>query len=246
MPPLNTLFRTYRNAIVSVLLILFSLIGILFAVVPSIGKMKELSGQMQELSGQNDTLRQKLEVLNALDEDALRQQLTNVLSAVPAERSFPTLFETVEGVAAQSGVAIEQMSLSGGTTLATPSAKKVSEADRKLGTRTIPFSVTVDGSLPAIEQFITVVPSVRRLLRIRTFSIAFPRDDRPVSVSMEMDAFYEPLPTSLGTVRSVLPTLSAADQEIISELTSMPLVIAEQGTLPPPLIGRVKENPFSP
>ena len=138
------------------------------------------------------------------------------------------------------------MHLTGGTTLATPSATKVSAADKKLGTRTVPFSVTISGSLPAVQQFIALAPKVRRLLRIRTFSIAFPRDVRPLTVAIEMDAFYEPLPTSLGTAITLLPAISAADDVIITQLGELPHITQDNGDLPPPLIGRVKESPFSP
>ncbi len=246
MTTLDKFFRTYQSIIVSVVLLVFCVTGALFGVVPSARKVQELSIQMRDISEQTTGLQRKLNALNNLDEETLRRQLTNVLSAVPAERSFPTLFETIEGIAVQTGVSVVQMHLSGGTTLATPSAAKVSAADKKLGTRTVPFSVTITGTASAVQEFITLAPKVRRLLRIRTFSIAFPRDVRPLTVAIEMDAFYEPLPTSLGTAKTLLPTLSASDEEIITRLGELPLITQENGELTVPLIGRVKENPFSP
>jgi hypothetical protein len=246
MPPLDKFFRTYQNILVSSALLVFCVIGMIFGVVPSALKIQELAAQVKDVSEQTSGLQKKLDTLINLDEDTLRRQLTDVLSAVPAERSFPTLFETVEGIAARTGTTVVQMHLSGGTTLATPSAAKVSASDKKLGTRTIPFSVTISGSLQAVQEFITLAPKVRRLLRIRTFSISFPRDVRPLSVAIEMDAFYEPLPTSLGTAKTLLPQLSAADEDIISKLGQLPLITQENGELPPPLIGRVKDDPFAP
>ena len=246
MKPIDKFIRTYQSVIVSASLLVFCLIGTVFGVAPSLLKVQELAGEIREISGQTTGLQKKLDALTNLDEETLRRQLTIVLSAVPAERSFPTLFETIEGIAIQSGVNVEQMHLTGGTTLATPSATKVSAADKKLGTRTVPFSVTISGSLPAVQQFIALAPKVRRLLRIRTFSIAFRRDVRPLTVAIEMDAFYEPLPTSLGTAITLLPALSAADDVIITQLGELPLITQDNGDLPPPLIGRVKESPFSP
>jgi len=246
MPPIDKLFKTYQNGIISVVLILFCLSATVFAVFPAISKIQEMVGEVRDLSEQTSLLQKKLDTLNALDEDELRLKLTNALSAVPSERSFPTLFETVEGVAAQTGVVVIQMSITGGATLATPSSSKISAADKKLGTRTIPFTVTVNGSLSAVEQFIASVPTVRRLLRTRVFSITFPKDLRPLTVSMDMDAFYEPLPTNLGTAKTVLPTLSEAEEAVIVRLSNMPLASQGSGSLPPPLIGKAKENPFAP
>lgn len=245
MPPINKLFRTYQNGIISVALLVFCLIATLVAVVPAVQKVQDMLGEMQDLSEQTSVLQKKLDTLNALDEDTLRMQFANVLSAVPADRSFPTLFETVEGVAAQTGVIVFDMNISGGASLATPSSAQVSLSDKKLGTRTIPFTVTVNGTLSAVEQFIAMVPTVRRLLRVRVFSITFPKESRPLTVSMDMDAFYEPMPTTIGTAKTLLPTLSEAEEAVISKLSDMPLASQGSGSLPAPLIGKMKENPFS-
>jgi len=238
--------RKYQNIAVSVALLIFCVVSVIFALVPAFSTIQELFTTMRTVSQESQVLQQKLNTLSALDEDTLRANLTNVLSAVPAERSFPTVFETVENVAAQTGVSVITMGISGGASLATPSAKQVSAADKKLGTRTIPFSVTVSGSISAVQEFIALIPNVRRLLRVRVFSIAFPKDDRQLTVIVDMDAFYEPLPSTIGNARALLPTLTEADLNTINRLTLLPLAAQESGALPPPLIGKTKDNPFSP
>lgn len=238
--------RKYQNIAVSAVLLIFCTVAVIFALVPAISTIQELFGAMRKVSEESKTLQQKLNTLSTLDENTLRTNLTNVLSAVPAERSFPTVFETVENVAAQTGVSVINMSIAGGASLSTPSATQVSAADKKLGTRTIPFSVTVNGSLTGIREFISLVPNVRRLLRVRIFSITFPKDDRPLTVVVDMDAFYEPLPSTIGNARAILPTLTEADLNTINRLTLLPLAAQESGALPPPLIGKTKDNPFSP
>lgn len=242
----DKLFRKYQNTIVSAVILLFCVLAAIFAVIPSVTKVQQLAADLRVMTEESTALKKKLDTLVTLDEATLRTNLTNVLSAVPAERSFPTVFETVESVAAQTGVSVVSMSISGGASLATPAASQVSAADKKLGTRTIPFSVTINGSLTGIEQFIALIPQVRRLLRIRVFSIAFPKDDRPLTVNIDMDAFYEPLPASIGSAKAVLPQLTETDLAMIEKLTSLPLASQESGALPPPLIGKTKENPFSP
>jgi hypothetical protein len=246
MQPIDKILRNYQSMIVSGAIILFCVIALIFAVIPSVQKIQEMFVQVSDIAAEAEGLQKKLNVLNALDEQTLRFQLASVLTAVPGDRSFPSLFETVEGVAARTGVVVQQMGLSGGTTLATPSAAKLSAADRKLGARTVPFSVTVNGSISAVQEFITLAPNVRRLLRIRTFAIAFPPDERPLTVSIEMDAFYEPLPTSLGTAKTILPELTAADNEIIERLGNMELITQSAEALPEPFIGQIKPNPFVP
>jgi len=246
MSTIQSTLRQYQNLVISGVIILFCVVGILFAAVPSIAKIQEMVQTTVTLSGEIRTLSEKQSALQNLDEISLREQLANALSAVPAERSFPTLFETVEGVAAQTNVAIKSMNLAGGTTLATPSASKISATEKKIGTRTVPFTITVEGGMSALENFITLTPNVRRLLRIKTFSITFPKDISPITISVDMDAFYEPLPTSVGKTKAILPTLTAADEEVITKLSQLPLVTTQTTEAPPPLIGRVKSDPFSP
>lgn len=240
----NKSFKQYQNVSVSAALLIFCIAAFIFVVIPSVTRIQELVSEMRKLSEETASLQKKLTTLSTLDEATLRTNLANVLSAVPAERSFPTVFETVESVAAQTGTTVVSMAISGGATLATPTA--VSASDKKLGTRTIPFSVTINGTLDAVQQFIALVPGVRRLLRVRVFSIAFPREEKPLTVMIEMDAFYEPLPTNIGSTMTVLPTLTEEDVGVINRLTLFPLASQESGSLPPPLIGKTKENPFAP
>lgn len=246
MPTLRKTVRTYQNIIVSSVIIFFCVIAAVAALFPAVKKVQETVAELSNLSGQNTMFKKKSETLMLLDEDALRSKLTQVLSAVPADRSFPTIFETVERVAAQTGVTVSDMTFVGETTLATPSSTKVSATEKKIGTRTVALTVTISGTLEAVEQFISMIPSVRRLFRVKTFSMTFPREVRPLTVSIDMDAFYEPLPETIGKAQSTLPVLSADDEAVISRLSQLPLVTSSDVSLPPPSIGTVKDNPFIP
>ena len=243
---LNKFLRQYQHVIISIVIILFCAGGVLFAAIPSIQKTQELIRELSAIKQETSMYANKLETLHVLNEDELRNQLTQVLSAVPTDRSFPTLFETVEGVGLQTGISIRSMNIIGGTTLATSAASKVSAGDKKIGTHTVPFNVSVEGSLDALEQFITIAPRVRRLLRIKSFSISFPKNESPVAISIEMDAFYEPLPATLGTAKSTLSLLTEEDLGVINTLTRFPLATQNMSESPHPLVGKVKENPFSP
>ncbi len=246
MTSINKSFRQYQHIIISGVVLIFCLIGVIFGVVPATLKVKEMTDTMALLREESTSLTNKLRTLERFDEFTLQKQLTDILSAVPSDRSFPTLFQTVEGVAAQTGVGIKSMDINSGTSLASGSASKISAAEKKIGTRTVPFTVTVEGPLNALEQFISLSPNVRRLLRIKTFSITIPKDQSAVTTSFDMDAFYEPLPTSLGTTKAILPTLTDADVQVITKLAGFPLITSETAELPPPVVGRVKEDPFSP
>lgn len=246
MATLTQTVRTHKDVLISTAILLFCILAVFIALIPAGRKTFGLLEEMRTLRDKAQLLTEKLTTLEALSEEDLRNELSTVLSAVPADRAFASLFETVEGVAGRSGVTLVDMSISGAATLATPSASRLSAAEKKLGTRTVPFTVTINGTLSALEQFITLVPNVRRLLRIRAFSLTFPKTERPISITIEMDGFYEPLPTNLGATNAILPRLSEAHEAVVARLSDMPLLGERSTALPPPFIGKVKENPFAP
>lgn len=246
MPPIDALLKKYKDVIISVVILLFCAVGFISGVIPATQKVRGLLDQTRQLSSKTQALRTKLTALNALDENTLRSQLNELISAVPSDKSLPTVFSTVEGIAGQAGVSITSMGIGGDSSLATPAASKRTAQEKQIGTRTIPFSVTIEGALPAIQQFITLAPQVRRLLRIRTFAITFPTSDLPVHIAVEMDAFYEPFPVTIGKTGSALPTLSESEVDIIAKVAKLPLANVSENSLPPPLIGQVKSNPFAP
>ena len=246
MPHINV--KPYQNLLISGAILLFCAIGFVTAVFPSITKIQSLLADTQKLSEESKALNAKLTILTSLDEDSLRKQLDTVISAVPTDKSLPTVFSTVEGLAAQAGVSLGTVNIEGDTSLASASAANTRQTaqEKQLGTRTIPFSVTIQGTLDAIQHFIALAPQVRRLLRIRTFAITFPTDNRQVSISLDMDAFYQPSPTSLGKTGAAVVTLTDAEQSVISEVSKLPLASGESLSLPAPLIGQMKPNPFAP
>jgi len=247
MPNIRLFIKTYQNLVISGVILIFCVVGVIAGVVPAAGKIREMGSSMQELSEEYTRLQAKLSILNSLDENTLRNQLGAVISAVPTDKSLPTIFSTTEAIAAQSTVSIISMNILGDTDLASGSAKKTTALEKQIGTHAIPFAVTIEGPLPAIQDFITVAPQVRRLFRVRTFAITFPQNDRPISIAVQMDAFYEPSPTDIGKSSTTLTTLTEAESGIVARVSELPLANVNETALPPPAVGAVgKENPFSP
>lgn len=245
-PDITRFIRTYQGVIVSVVILLFCLVGFFAGALPAAQKMLSQLDAMRTLSSDTEALRKKLNLLNSLDEVALRSELATGISAVPVDKSLPSIFATVEALSAQTGASILDMGVSAGGTVATASAKTTATPQEKqVGTHIVPFTVTIQAALPNIQQFITLAPHVRRLLRIRTFAITTPKADRPLTVSLAMDAFYEPLPTTLGKAGAPITALSDAEEQTITKLSELPLATGEVAA-PLPLVGPGRANPFSP
>lgn len=229
----------------SIAIILVCITGVFVGIIPAALRTFEQLTAVRELSDQTNALGRKLEMLDAIDETTIRDDLVTVLSAVPGEKSLPTVFSTVEVVAQQAGVHILDMNMAGAGSVSTQSGAQ-SALEKQLGTRVIPFSLTVEGSIDQIQQFISLVPTVRRLLRLRNFSISFPKQNESLRVNVQMDAFYEPFPTALGKTSTALSALTDKEAQVVAQLSQFMLATQDSGKLPLPLIGPGKLDPFSP
>ena len=243
----NRFVRTYQGFVVSAVILLFCAVGFFLGALPAAQKVLGEFDAMRSLSGDVVSLRQKLTLLNSLDESELRNNLATGVSAVPADKSLPSIFATIEALSSQTGASIVDMGIAAGGTVATASAKTATTPlEKQVGTHIVPFAVTIQGAMPTIQQFITLAPGVRRLLRIRTFSITAPKADHPLIVSLAMDAFYEPFPTTLGKAGAPITALSDSEQQTLTTLSQLPQVAAAAPAALLPQVGPGKPNPFAP
>ncbi|MEK7129827.1 MAG: hypothetical protein AAB803_02295 [Patescibacteria group bacterium] len=221
MIALRRLFRTYKGMIPAVLLLIFSVGGFVYGVVPA-GRIvwrlvSEREGVKREVAG----LRKKSQTLGGLDEETLRSQLTLLISAVPSDKSIPTVFTTVEEVARESGIGLTAVSVANPGALATESAKKQSTQERKLGSGIVPVSVSGEGTIDQIRDFFKRAVSVRRLLRIRFFDVTFLSSDRAV-VHAGLDTFFSPMSTTIGDVQALVEPLTNAEEMTLTKVSGFP------------------------
>lgn len=239
------ILRTYQSIAISIAVLVFCISAVIGGVIPSVQKVRELFISVSALTKDNTMLKDKTALLDSYSEEDLKQKLVVVLSAVPGDKGLPGLFSTVEAVANTAGVKITDMTVTGGS-VASSSAGKQSASEKKVGSHIIPFTVSVIGTASSIQQFIMLAPTVRRLMRIRLFSILFSKSDAELTVTLSMDAFYEPYVTPLGSTSSVLTALSTSELEFIDTLSTFPLVGQVSEAAPATAVTEQKSNPFSP
>ncbi len=242
MKELRKLFRQHKPLVWAALLFIVSLFAIVQGVLPLLGSLGEVQGRLGTLRRDVAALQEKTRVLESVDPEELRMKLTALLSAVPADKSLPTLFSTIEGLSAQTGVATQNMAISSGGLIATDSAKKQSAEEAKIGSNVLPFSLTSAGSLENIRSFLSTSITIRRFLRIRNFDVTF-SGSASATARFSMDAFYAALPANLGAVDMPVAALSEIDERTISRVTGLPS-FTEQGENPSNLpLG--KTDPFA-
>lgn len=250
MRSLQRFLRTYQNLIVSVVMLVFVLVGFMFGVLPAAQKVLSIQKEVRLLSTQTGELSNKSAILSAVDEETYRRYLADLVTAVPGDQSLTSLFSTIDGLASQTGVSLTDLALTKPGALATESARKQSVEEKQIGTNLLPFAVTIIGSYDQIREFIALAVKVRRFFRIRGFDLSL-IDPTNVSVRVAMDAYYSPYLTSIGSVDSKVEALNAQDEKIITTVSNLPLVGDFSLGVPSsgPVDGVVtipKANPFAP
>ncbi len=249
---LNKLIRQYQGVIVSAVVLIVSILGIVFGVVPTVQKTIAMNTQVRNISADVDVLKNKVSVLESIDEGSLRNSVQTLLSAVPSDKSVPTLLATLDGLSAQTGVAAGNFTLAKFGSLATESAKRVTADEETVGGSILPFSINISGTLEQLRGYLASSVSVRRIIRVRTLGVSFGSaaseasgSADTVSATLGMDTFYAPLPATIGSVSQPLEAVTSADEELIAKVAQMQLMESTSLTLPAPSAGVIKPDPFS-
>lgn len=245
MISINKAIRIYQGLLLSIGLIIIAIGGTLFGIIPGVKSSLSMFEEMQTLGKEVEQLKRKNEILESFDLEILRQELSVALSAVPGDKSLPTLFTTIEGLTQQTNTTLTAMNLSSPGSISTVSAKIVSAEERLIGSGLLPISITIDGQLDNLKNFLTTSTTVRRLLRIRKVDILF-LNETTARASLSVDAFYLPLPQLIGKASDAISPMTPNEEELIARLGNFPLLV-------PPIIGsnttlpqEPKSDPFFP
>lgn len=218
---LRRFLRIYQGFVVSGAILLFGTVALMLAVLPGIRATLNLYGSLKEVEKEVQALSGKRTFLEALNEDDLRDRLATLLTAIPQEKSVPTIFTTVEGLAHTSGVSIVDMNLTSPGSLATAAATRQSASEKKIGASTLAFSLTASGSYDQIRAFVGEINKVRRLFEVTSFNLSIGGDGL-TQVHLSLTAFYQPLPTKVGSIETPVMALSQKEEEVLVDVAQYP------------------------
>jgi Tfp pilus assembly protein PilO len=244
---LKKFIKTYQQIITSVVILLICAGSIIFGIVPAVRKLIDMRETNALLTTKNQGLRLKASVLASLDEEVQKINLNSLIAAVPPDKSLPSIFSTIDGLSANTGVSVSNFVLMSAGSLATESARKQSGEEQKLGSNLLPFSVSIKGSYQQIRNFLESAVAVRRFFRVRQFDLTF-TGPAVLTATLGMDAYYAPFPTQLGLIEQRLDLLTPKEEEVIGKVSTLPLLAQEVVISAAELSSQPtgKENPFAP
>jgi|GEM_PF-605764 len=216
--------RLYKSFIISGTIVLFCILAIFIGLLPGSRTIISMGKAVYEQSKTIQLLEEKLQILNALDTDLLQTYAGAAISAVPAEKSLGTVFSTIDGLTSKEGVAVSGISLSSIGSVATEAAKKLSLEEQKIGVNIVPFSIVVIGPIEQVRNVVDTAVKIRRLFRIRSFDLSFDNISGTTKSTIQMDAYYVPLPKTLGKLTDSIKPLSEDEVAVINKINALPLI----------------------
>lgn len=218
---IQRLLKTYKGAVFGIGMLLVSVVGVFYGVIPASGRIIELAERRQTIQQELQSLNAKLTTLAALDEGALRNSLLILLSGVPQDKSIPSIFSTVERAAVVSGVSVDTITIENPGSLATESAKKQSSEEKKLGSSILTITASMNGAPKQIHDFLDQIVRVRRFLLVRYAEMTFFSGSH-ATLRIGLDAFWSPLPASLGDTMSPLAQMTQSEEALVKTISAMP------------------------
>lgn len=240
---MRKIFLDYQSFIRSVAILAVVVVGSIVGIIPAGRTILSLAKDIRSANAGIVRLNQKIAVLSALDSDSLKQNFSELSSAIPLEKSPQSIFSTLEAMSAQAGTALGDVTLSGLGTIATESAKQ--SQLHTSGARVVQFSVSLEGTMQQTKEFFRLAGSVRRLLGIRSFDLSVSPAGTVVT-KIEMDGYFAPLPGELASLSASIEPLSEREEAAITKIVSLPNLTRVAQLPPADLGGGVKSDLFSP
>jgi hypothetical protein len=221
--------RYQRNAIIKEFLppagmVLISFLLIFYALIPGVQHVRDIFISIDTTNKENAVLKKKVSTLTQFDEGTISQYVNTLLSAVPADKSIASILTTIDSVASQNNVTVMDLSIINPGSISSDAASmKISNS--KLGSNTIKISTTINGSPQNTYSFLSMIRKVRRLMRISsvTQTFAVSTATQSARTKVELEAFYAPLPVTLGKIDAEVKPLSANEEQLMTTLSEYPL-----------------------
>lgn len=241
---IRNFIRKYQDIILPVVILALAVSAIVFGIVPAGSQVLDLWGKVSDTRENISSLSRKRAFLDSQNEFDLQNQLKTVVSAVPRDKSVPSVLGVVDSLSNQAGVTLVNFTLVGAGSLSTESAKLLTAEEKALGVSSLPFLVTISGPFSGVRAFIASATQVRRLVKFSNFDVSIVSS---VSATMRanLSAFYVSLPQLPLLVEQSLPLFTTEDNATIAKLSSYNWLTEQTLALPPGGPGVGRADPFS-
>jgi hypothetical protein len=204
---LKLLYTRYKSYLIPIGAILICVFLFIYIISPQMQNIQDLQNQEKLEAKKLDILKSNLDLLYSLDSQTLDNQLKLVSKALPAEKDFIGVINGLSIVSSKSNTTLGDYGFSVGEIGKSPTTVK--------GVPKLEFTLTVNGSLNNLINFLKELKKTAPLSEIKTISLT------NSSTTLSMIFYYKPLPPVVIRDDVALKPLSTTALETITNLAKM-------------------------
>jgi hypothetical protein len=213
-------------------LLVLGALGLLLLVVvlgPVSTKLRERVATRRKLNDSLEKLETKLDVLGGVDSILIDERVRRMEAVFPSKKPVVELMGTLSQLSGQHGLSFGGVSLSPGT-LGEEEAAKVKKGKKKTATpselRDLKFGFQVGGAFADILAFMTDLENVAPVMKIEEVALSIktnPLFEEAITVvvaDINVAAFYQAPPKTLGAISTPVELLSREDEALLKKLVN--------------------------
>ncbi len=204
---IKTLYRKYKEHLIYILVIFVTVVLFLFSVLPRISDLAKLNNQRKIELNQLSILKNNLSLLSNLDDSVLDSQLFLVSSALPSEKDFEGVLNSISLATAKSGASLDDYEF------------QVGGLSQRLSVKTTGFpfltlSVSIRGTPLQVAKFIGYLSRSTPLSQVTSIM----QDSR--NATLAINFYYKALAPSQFNDSQAIAPISEEGKQIIETLSS--------------------------
>ncbi|MBU1322434.1 hypothetical protein KKE75_00040 [Patescibacteria group bacterium] len=175
---------------------------------PALSNLQKVIRINKQQKTELSSLEKKLQILEGIDNNLIIDRVKKMEAVFPSDKPIVQLLSSLAQLAAKHSLSFGGVSLSPGSL--TDEKKEDSLAD-------LTFGFEVGGELNSILKFLQELERVAPLMKIDKVGLTI-RTLSMIAAKINVSAFYQPAPKSLGTISQPVKLLSRSEEAILSQL----------------------------
>ncbi len=205
---LKALYYRYKNFLVPMGTIAVCVLLFLFIIIPQIQAWFAMKDEISVDTQKLQTLKQNLQTISRLDDGQLDTYLTTASNALPTDKDFGSILQTLAAAAATAGTSLGDYNFQIGD-LVSPDTKTTG------GQIPLELSINLKGDVTTGKQFIDALKAQLPISDVTLMNV-----NANGTINITLVFYYAPLPKITFDDSVPLQTLSAKDQAMLQLLAT--------------------------
>jgi Tfp pilus assembly protein PilO len=204
-----------------VVAIFICVVLLIYLILPELNNWFSIRQEVVATRQRIAVLQQNITFMNNLDRNVLNQQLLTSTEALPSQKDFASMLNSISNASANSGVSLNDYSFQVGN-IASSSGKSV--ATNQL--TPIQVIVVVNGNIDQIRKFINVIENSLPLAEVTMINGSVP------NTAVTIDFYQKPFPTSNFSPGTPLAPIANDKVTLLQKLSEWQNTSGTQSTSP--------------